>query len=52
MKQNIMLTIFLFWGLVASATTTVVKNTNVATSAGVLNVSVEQYANGIYAKWQ
>ena len=35
-------------GLIASATNTVVKNTNVATSAGVLNVSVEQYTNGIY----
>ena len=47
MKQIITI-ISLFLGLVASATTTVVKNTNVATSAGVLNVSVEQYANGIY----
>ena len=51
MKQIITI-ISLFLGLVASATTTVVKNTNVTTSAGVLNVSVEQYANGIYAKWQ
>ena len=40
--------IFSFLGLVASATNTVVKNTNVTTSAGVLNVSVEQYTNGIY----
>lgn len=40
--------IFLFLGLVANATNTVVKNTNVTTSAGVLNVSVEQYTNGIY----
>ena len=48
MKQNIVIMIFLFLGLVASATTTVVKNTNVTTSAGVLNVSVEQYTNGIY----
>ena len=52
MKQNIILIIFSFLGLVASVTTTVIKNTNVTTSAGVLNVSVEQYANGIYAKWQ
>ena len=47
MKQIITI-ISLFLGLVASATTTVVKNTNVTTSAGVLNVSVEQYTNGIY----
>ena len=47
MKQIITI-ISLFLGLVASATTIVVKNTNVTTSAGVLNVSVEQYANGLY----
>ena len=40
--------IFLFLGLVANATNTVVKNTDVTTPAGVLNVSVEQYTNGIY----
>ena len=40
--------IFLFLGLVANATNTVVKNTDVTTPAGVLNVNVEQYANGVY----
>jgi hypothetical protein len=43
-----MLMIFLFLGLVANATNTVVKNTDVTTPAGVLNVNVEQYANGVY----
>jgi hypothetical protein len=33
---------------VANATNTVVKNTDVTTPAGVLNVNVEQYANGVY----
>lgn len=40
--------IFLFLGLVANATNTVVKNTDVTTPSGVLNVNVEQYANGVY----
>ena len=40
--------IFLFLGLVANATNTVVKNTDVTPTAGVLNVNVEQYANGVY----
>lgn len=43
-----MLMIFLFLGLVANATNTVVKNTDVTTPSGVLNVNVEQYANGVY----
>ncbi|MBR5613080.1 MAG: hypothetical protein IKW43_08100 [Bacteroidaceae bacterium] len=48
MKQPIITVILLFFVLVANAANTIVKNTNVTTSAGVLNVSVEQYANGIY----
>ena len=38
--------IFLFFGLVANATN--IKNTDVSTPSGTLNVSVEQYTNGIY----
>ena len=34
--------------LVTGINATNIKNTNVTTSAGVLNVSVEQYTNGIY----
>lgn len=48
MKQQIITVILLFFVLVANATNTVVKNMNVTTSAGVLNVNVEQYANGVY----
>ena len=48
MKQPIITVILLFFVLVANAANTIVKNTNVTTPAGTLNVSVEQYANGIY----
>lgn len=48
MKKLILLltTILLVTGVYAA--NMFIKNTNVTTSAGVLNVSVEQYANGIY----
>ena len=47
-KISLTLLIILIGGISINATNTVVKNTNVTTSAGVLNVSVEQYTNGIY----
>ena len=48
MKFLLCLLMFVLIGTVSNASNIVVKNKDVETSLGVLNVSVEQYSNGVY----
>ena len=48
MKRIILLINTILLVAVINATNIVIKNTDVTTSSGTLNVSVEQYTNGIY----
>lgn len=48
MKKLISLIIVIILAARVNATNTVIKNTDVQTSSGTLNVSIEQYSNGVY----